>query len=173
MARSRKNPMTSFRSPALSAAGESLPRAKPSGSSREPFQTDPLPKKQSRGFTLIELMIVISVILILVSVALPAYNQSIWRARESVLKQNLFALRSVISQYTLDKQKAPQSLEDLVSAQYFKQIPIDPMTGRNDSWTVEEETDTIMTVDQKEPGIFDVHSGSTAVGSDGTAYNTW
>ncbi len=66
--------------------------------------------KQSRGFTLIELMIVISVILILVSVALPAYNQSIWRARESVLKQNLFALRSVISQYTLDKQKAPQSL---------------------------------------------------------------
>jgi general secretion pathway protein G len=172
MARSRKNPLTSFRSPALSAAGETLPRAKPSGSSRE-FQTDPLPKKQSRGFTLIELMIVISVILILVSVALPAYNQSIWRARESVLKQNLFALRSVISQYTLDKQKAPQSLEDLVTAQYFKQIPIDPMTGRNDSWTVEEETDTIMTVDQKEPGIFDVHSGSTAVGSDGTAYNTW
>jgi general secretion pathway protein G len=127
----------------------------------------------SRGFTLIELMIVISVILILVSVALPAYNQSIWRARESVLKQNLFALRSVISQYTLDKQKAPQSLEDLVTAQYFKQIPTDPMTGRNDTWTVEEETDTIMTVDQKDPGIFDVHSGSTATGSDGTAYNTW
>jgi general secretion pathway protein G len=122
---------------------------------------------------LIELMIVISVILILVSVALPAYNQSIWRARESVLKQNLFALRSVISQYTLDKQKAPQSLEDLVSAGYFKQIPNDPMTGRSDTWTVEEETDTIMTVNQQEPGIYDVHSGSTAVGSDGTAYNTW
>jgi general secretion pathway protein G len=130
-------------------------------------------KKRSRGFTLIELMIVISVILILVSVALPAYNQSIWRARESVLKQNLFAIRSVISQYTLDKQKAPQSLEDLVTAGYFKQIPNDPMTSRNDSWTVEEETDTIMTADQQEPGIYDVHSGSTAVGSDGTAYNTW
>jgi general secretion pathway protein G len=130
-------------------------------------------KKRSRGFTLIELMIVISVILILVSVALPAYNQSIWRARESVLKQNLFAIRSVISQYTLDKQKAPQSLEDLVSAGYFKQIPNDPMTSRNDSWTVEEETDTIMTADQQEPGIYDVHSGSTATGSDGTAYNTW
>ena len=126
-----------------------------------------------QGFTLIELMIVISVILILVSVALPAYNQSIWRARESVLKQNLFALRSVISQYTLDKQKAPQSLEDLVSAGYFKQIPNDPMTGRSDTWTVEEETDTIMTVNQQEPGIYDVHSGSSAVGSDGTAYNTW
>ena len=130
-------------------------------------------KKRTRGFTLIELMIVISVILILVSVALPAYNQSIWRARESVLKQNLFAIRSVISQYTLDKQKAPQSLEDLVTAGYFKQIPNDPMTSRNDTWTVEEETDTIMTADQQEPGIYDVHSGSTAVGSDGTAYNTW
>ncbi len=131
------------------------------------------PKKRSRGFTLIELMIVISVILILVSVALPAYNQSIWRARESVLKQNLFAIRSVISQYTLDKQKAPQSLEDLVTAGYFKQIPNDPMTSRNDTWTVEEETDTIMSADQQEPGIYDVHSGSTATGSDGTAYNTW
>jgi general secretion pathway protein G len=130
-------------------------------------------KKRSRGFTLIELMIVISVILILVSVALPAYNQSIWRARESVLKQNLFAIRSVISQYTLDKQKAPQSLEDLVTGGYFKQIPNDPMTSRNDTWTVEEETDTIMTADQQEPGIYDVHSGSTATGSDGTAYNTW
>jgi general secretion pathway protein G len=130
-------------------------------------------KKRSGGFTLIELMIVISVILILVSVALPAYNQSIWRARESVLKQNLFAIRSVISQYTLDKQKAPQSLEDLVTAGYFKQIPNDPMTSRNDTWTVEEETDTIMSADQQEPGIYDVHSGSTAVGSDGTAYNTW
>jgi general secretion pathway protein G len=130
-------------------------------------------QEKSRGFTLIELMIVISVILILVSVALPAYNQSIWRARESVLKQNLFALRSVISQYTLDKQKAPQSLQDLVTAGYFKTIPNDPMTARNDTWTVEEETDTILTVDQQEPGIFDVHSGSSAVGSDGTAYNTW
>jgi general secretion pathway protein G len=130
-------------------------------------------QEESRGFTLIELMIVISVILILVSVALPAYNQSIWRARESVLKQNLFAIRSVISQYTLDKQKAPQSLEDLVSAGYFKQIPTDPMTSRNDTWTVDQETDTIMTVDQQDPGISDVHSGSTATGSDGTAYNTW
>ena len=130
-------------------------------------------KKRSHGFTLIEMLIVISLITILVSVALPAYNQSIWRARESVLKQNLFAIRSVISQYTLDKQKAPQSLEDLVSAVYFKQIPNDPMTSRNDTWTVEEETDTIMTADQQEPGIYDVHSGSTATGSDGTAYNTW
>jgi general secretion pathway protein G len=130
-------------------------------------------QETSRGFTLIELMIVISIILILVSVALPAYNQSIWRARESVLKQNLFAMRSVISQYTLDKQKAPQSLDDLVTGGYFKQIPKDPMTARNDTWTVEEETDTIITADQQEPGIYDVHSGSAGIGSDGTAYNTW
>jgi len=130
-------------------------------------------RTRTRGFTLIELMIVISIIMILLSLALPAYHQSIVRARESVLKQNLFSLRSVISQYTLDKQKAPQALEDLVSGGYFKQIPNDPMTGRNDTWTVDEETDTIISVDQKDPGIFDVHSGSTAVGSDGTAYNTW
>jgi len=130
-------------------------------------------RRQSRGFTLIELMIVVSMILILLSVALPAYNRSILAARESVLKQNLFAMRSVISQYTLDKQKAPQSLQDLVTGGYFKQIPNDPMTGRNDTWAVEEETDTLLSVDQQEGGIVDVHSGSSGVGSDGTAYNTW
>jgi|SRR5579862_722355 general secretion pathway protein G len=130
-------------------------------------------RTRSRGFTLIELMIVISIVMILMSMALPAYHQSIIRARESVLKQNLFSLRSVISQYTLDKQKAPQALEDLVSGGYFKQIPNDPITGRNDTWTVEQESDVIMSVDQKDPGIFDVHSGSSGVSSDGTAYNTW
>jgi len=131
-------------------------------------------KNRSRGFTLIELMIVISIILILVSVALPAYNQSILRARESVLRQNLFTIRSVISQYTLDKQKAPQSLDDLVSAGYLKQLPTDPMTGRADTWTADQEEDTIMDINQQEAGgIVDVHSGSSGVGSDGTAYNTW
>lgn len=132
-------------------------------------------KKRSRGFTLIEMMIVISIILILVSVALPAYNQSILRARESVLRQNLFTLRSVISQYTLDKQKAPQSLDDLVQGGYLKQLPTDPMTGRNDSWTVDQDTETILSIDQQSDvaGINDVHSGSSGVGSDGTAYSTW
>jgi general secretion pathway protein G len=128
--------------------------------------------KRDRGFTLIELMIVISMILILVSVSIPAYNQSILRAKESVLKQDLFQLRSLISQYTLDKQKAPQSLDDLVQAGYIKQIPIDPMTGSNSAWTVDQE-DSVMSVDQQEPGISDVHSGAQGTSSDGTAYSTW
>src|SRR5499427_1926685 len=93
---------------------------------------------QSRGFTLIEMLIVISLILILVSVAVPIYNRSILRAKEAVLRQDLFTLRQVISQYTLDKQKAPQSLDDLVSAGYLRQIPVDPMT-RQPNWEVVQE----------------------------------
>jgi len=128
--------------------------------------------KRDRGFTLIELMIVISMILILVSISIPAYNQSILRAKESVLKQDLFQLRSLISQYTLDKQKAPQSLDDLVQSGYIKQIPVDPMTGSNSSWTVDQE-DSLMSVDQQDHGISDVHSGATQMSSDGTAYSSW
>jgi len=132
------------------------------------------PKAARRGFTLMELMIVISMIAILVSVAIPAYRESVLHARESVLRQNLFTMRSVISQYTLDKQKAPQALDDLVTGGYLKQIPVDPMTNRNDTWTADQDTDTIMSLDQSsEGGIVDVHSGSAGVGSDGTAYNTW
>ena len=128
-------------------------------------------RRKSRGFTLMELMIVISLILILVSISIPAYNQSILRARESVLKQDLFQLRSLISQYTLDKQKAPQALDDLVSAGYLKQLPKDPMTGQAD-WTVEQE-DTVMSPEQTDPGIDDVHSSSNQISSDGTAYSSW
>jgi len=131
-----------------------------------------LGRNRGRGFTLIELMIVISVMLILMSFAIPAYNQSVLRAKESVLRQNLFTLRSLISQYTLDKQKAPQSLDDLVQAGYIKQIPVDPMTGKNDTWTVDQE-DTLMSIDQQDTGISDVHSGASQVSSDGTAYSTW
>jgi general secretion pathway protein G len=124
-----------------------------------------------RGFTLLELMIVISIIMILMAVAVPVYNQSIVQARESVLRSNLSTLRSVISQYTLDKQKAPQSLDDLVTAGYLRQIPVDPMTRQTNWEVVQEEIE--LAVDQQDPGITDVHSASSSTASDGTAYSTW
>ena len=126
---------------------------------------------RERGFTLLELMIVISMILILMSIAVPMYTQSVVRARESVLRQDLFTLRSVISQYTLDKAKAPQGLEDLTQAGYLRQIPIDPMTQQA-NWEVVQE-DTLLAVDQQQPGISDVKSASNLISSDGTAYSTW
>ena len=128
--------------------------------------------RSSRGFTLIELMIVISLLLILMAIAVPIYQQSILRAKESVLKQDLFTMRQVIDQYTLDKQHAPQSLEDLVSAGYMKKLPMDPFTGRVDSW-VPVQDDSVEDPNQSEPGISDVHSGSNQVGSDGRPYSDW
>ena len=108
---------------------------------------------------------------ILMAVAVPVYNQSIVQARESVLRSNLSTLRSVISQYTLDKQKAPQSVDDLVTAGYLRKVPDDPMT-RQPNWEPVQE-DVLLAVDQQEPGIVDVHSASSATASDGTAYSTW
>jgi len=128
-------------------------------------------RSSARGFTLLEMMIVISIIIILMAIAIPNYNRTVIQARESVLRSNLSTLRSVISQYTLDKQKAPQSLDDLVQANYLRQIPVDPMT-KETNWEVVQE-DVLMSVDQQEPGIFDVHSASNGTASDGTAYSTW
>lgn len=130
-----------------------------------------LHQKGMRGFTLLELMIVLSIMAILMAIAVPVYNQSVIQARESVLRSNLSTLRNVISQYTLDKQKAPQGLDDLVTAGYLRQIPMDPMT-REANWEVVQE-DVMMAVDQQNPGITDVHSASSATASDGTAYSTW
>ncbi|HEX6906040.1 MAG TPA: type II secretion system protein, partial [Terriglobales bacterium] len=105
-------------------------------------------KRKRRGFTLIELMMVISIILILVSVAAPIYKTAILHAHEAVLHDDLFTLRSLIQQYTLDKQKAPQSLDDLVQAGYLKEIPVDPVTGQRDWQPVQCEEDTITSPDQ-------------------------
>src|ERR1700687_4662683 len=129
-------------------------------------------KKYRRGFTLIELMIVMAIIAVLMSVALPIYNRSINRANESVLKNNLFTIRSVIDEYTYDKQKAPQTLNDLVSDGYLRQVPIDTMTKSSHSWKTIRE-DASNTVNQSEPGIFDVRSGSDKTSLEGTPYSEW
>lgn len=129
-------------------------------------------RRGTRGFTFVELMVVVSIIVILITMAIPIYQRSIIRAKESVLKNNLFTLRTVIDNYTYDKEKAPQSLQDLVSEGYLRAIPIDPITGSNTTWkTVMEEAS--QSVSQAEPGIFDVKSGSDKMGLDGTPYSDW
>lgn len=130
-----------------------------------------LNRSSASGFTLLELIVVISVIIILMSIAIPNYNRTVIQSRESVLRSNLAMLRGLISQYTLDKQKAPQSLDDIVTAGYLRQIPVDPMT-KETNWEVTNE-DTLMSVDQQEPGIIDVHSASNNIATDGTTYSTW
>jgi general secretion pathway protein G len=125
----------------------------------------------SRGFTILEMMIVLIIMGILLSIALPVYNQALVRSREAVLRNDLFELRKLISQYTLDKQKAPQSLDDLVSGGYIKVVPKDPMTNEA-NWEVAQE-DVLLSVDQQDPGIDDVHSASSALSSEGTAYSSW
>lgn len=124
------------------------------------------------GFTLIELLIVMSIIVILVSIAVPMYQKSILRAKESVLRNNLFTLRTVIDEYSYDKQKAPQSLQDLVSEGYLREVPVDPITGSNSTWKIIME-DAVQSVNQTEPGIFDVRSGSDKMSLDGTPYSDW
>ena len=124
------------------------------------------------GFTLIELMVVISIIVILMSVAIPRYQASILRARETVLRDDLYTLRSVIDQYTLDKQKAPLALQDLVDAGYLKTLPMDPFTNSRETW-VPITDDSIMSPDQTQPGIIDVHSGSEQKSTEGSTYSSW
>ena len=129
-------------------------------------------KSRARGFTLIELMIVISIVLILLSISVPMYNQSILRAREAVLRQDLYTMRQAIDQYTLDKLRAPQALEDLVSSGYLREVPLDPFTNRHDTWVVVQE-DVILAPDQTQAGISDVRSGAEQASTDGTAYSSW
>ena len=124
-----------------------------------------------RGFTIIELMIVMMIIAILIGVAALAYDKTVLRARETVLKQDLQTMRQAIDHYTLDKQQAPQSLDDLVDAHYLREIPIDPISHQKD-W-VTHFGDTVMTPEQASGGIDDVHSGSDQVGSNGQPYSTW
>jgi general secretion pathway protein G len=139
-----------------------------------PTRTIPTPaaRPSERGFTLLELMIVMVVIGLLAAIAIPAYTTNIRHAREAVLKEDLHILRQGIDSYTVDKQKAPQSLDDLVQSGYVKTMPIDPFTHRSDTWMPAQE-DTLMSLDQTESGIDDVHSGSQETAIDGTSYSTW
>ena len=125
----------------------------------------------TRGFTLIELMIVISIILILLGIAAGQYATSVHRAREAVLRSDLQELRKAIDNYTLDKQAAPQSLDDLLQAKYLHSVPIDPITRQAD-W-VPQIDQVVLSPDQNGTGMTDIHSNSTATALDGTQYNTW
>jgi len=125
-----------------------------------------------QGFTLLELMIVMVVIGLLAAIAIPAYTSNIRNAKEATLKEDLHVLRQAIDSYTVDKQKAPQTLDDLVQSGYIKTMPVDPFTRRSDTWLPVQE-DTLMSLDQTESGIDDVHSGSQLTAADGTSYGTW
>jgi general secretion pathway protein G len=127
-----------------------------------------------RGFTLLEMMIVLAIIMILIGIAAGAYQRSVVRAKEATLRSDLSVMRQAIDHYTLDKEAAPQSLDDLVNpqSQYLREIPTDPMTNTKD-WKT-EFGDTVMSPDQSATGIVDVHSNSDKVSPfDGTVYNTW
>jgi len=129
-------------------------------------------KRQQRGFTLIEMIIVCAMISILLGVMVPIYKIHVLHANEAVLKQDLFNMRQAIDQYTQDKSKAPQELNDIVTAGYLHAIPRDPFTHAADTWQVVQE-DVLTSIDQTQPGISDVKSGSSLISSEGTAYNTW
>jgi general secretion pathway protein G len=124
------------------------------------------------GFTLVELMIVMTIIGILAAIAIPDYIKSVKRANEAVLREDLYTMRTAIDSYTVDKEKAPQSLDDLVQAGYLKAIPKDPMTSLNDTWMT-SESDTMTDINETQGGMDDVHSGSEGLATDGTTYNTW
>ena len=125
------------------------------------------------GFTLLELMVVLTLILILAAIAAPSYRVAIVRARETVLKDDLFTMRKLIDQYTLDKNQPPESMDDLVEAGYLRGgLPIDPFTGSNQTWQVDIE-EVPLSPEQTVPGVVNVHSGSNAESLDGTPYSSW
>jgi general secretion pathway protein G len=130
--------------------------------------------QREKGFTLIEIIIVFTLIGILVGMGLPQYKYATRKARESVLREDLFQMRKLIDQYYSDKAKYPFSLRTLVEEKYLRTIPIDPFTGKSDTWV---EVREIPAEDEIQPnielGIIDVHSGSEEKGINGTPYNTW
>jgi general secretion pathway protein G len=128
-------------------------------------------RRGAHGFTLLELMIVMMIISILIGMAAIIYDKTIKHAREAVLKQDLQTMRQAIDNFTLDKQQAPQSLDDLVDGHYLREVPVDPVCRQKD-WVV-HIGDTVLSPDQSSTGVDDVHSGCEQNGSDGTSYTTW
>jgi general secretion pathway protein G len=129
-------------------------------------------RKTESGFTLVELIIVMMIVGVLTMVAIPRFSAAMKKAREAVLKEDLHVMRAAIDSYTMDKQKAPQSLEDLVQSGYLKAIPEDPMTYSKDTW-ITDSTDSLTSIDQTEPGLDTVHSGSQDISTEGEPYSTW
>jgi general secretion pathway protein G len=124
------------------------------------------------GFTLLELTMVMAVILILVAITFPAYRTAITRSKEAVMKDDLQTMRKVIDEFTVDKQRPPESLQELVDAGYIHAIPVDPFTGARDTWQPDIQ-EVPVPPDQNATGLVDVHSGSDGEALDGTHYNTW
>jgi general secretion pathway protein G len=129
-------------------------------------------RRKQHGFTMIEMVIVISIILILMGIAVPIYKTHLLHAREAVLREDLYTMRNAIDQFTQDKNKAPQDLNDLVTAGYMTKLPLDPFTRSSDTWQPAQE-DVMLSADQNAPGISDVHSGSNQISTEGTAYSGW
>lgn len=157
---------------ATDPSGPSFPSLKRKVGSIAPPISKPASSAPHAGFTLIELMIVMVIIGLLAAIAVPAYVQNVRNAREAVLREDLHTLRSAIDSFTIDKQKAPQSLDDLVQAGYLKVMPIDPFTHRSDTWQP-VQTDALQSLDQTDSGIGDVHSGAQMLAADGSSYTTW
>ena len=129
-------------------------------------------RRGESGFTLVELMIVMAIIAILSTIAIPSFVHNVKKAKEAVLKEDLHTMRTAIDSYTVDKEKAPQGLDDLVQAGYLKTIPIDPMTSRSDTWMT-SQSDALGDINEQMSGINDVHSGAQDISTEGTSYNTW
>jgi general secretion pathway protein G len=129
-------------------------------------------KARQRGFTLIEMIIVISIVLVLLAISLPMYNQAIVRSKEATFRKNLATLNEVIQRYSEDKRQAPQQLDDLVQQGYLKTLPND-ITGVNTTWQTDQETDPEKAWDPDQMGIASVHSGSDQLGQDGRPYSEW
>lgn len=141
-------------------------KARQSGETRRPRTGG------QHGFTLIELIIVMTVIGILASVAIPFFVNSVKRSREAVLKEDLHTMRAAIDSYTVDREQAPQSLDDLVQAGYLKSVPIDPITTKADTW-ITSQSDVLTSISETQGGISDVHSGAQGLATDGSSFNTW